>query len=301
MMDEIEVTEIPPLTRGEQTLLDMHSVINVLNVLRCELMLLGTNAAGDEGRLSNGLALCERMLDALAQPERALHEASRIERYEQIVFDEIAASRPPAHARREEADSLGNLRSVFAILKVRAREILARAAAPGRWEPIELGALRAEFVAFFEAVATNSRGRFGVRTNAALQEPADYYIDLKFESATGSQTTMPGEFRDVMRDLIANARKYTKPGGHITAALHDDAQALRFVVVDNGRGIPKDELATVVHYGKRASNVSDVRTLGGGFGLTKAFLVTKQFGGSFRIASALGVGTRIRITIPRPR
>ncbi len=46
--------------------------------------------------------------------------------------------------------------------------------------------------------------------------------------------------------------------------------------------------------------MSDVRTVGGGFGLTKAFLLTKQYGGTFRIASALGVGTRIRIVIPRP-
>ena len=42
------------------------------------------------------------------------------------------------------------------------------------------------------------------------------------------------------------------------------------------------------------------RTMGGGFGLTKAFLVTKQFGGRFWIASEVGVGTRIRIQIPRP-
>jgi hypothetical protein len=43
-----------------------------------------------------------------------------------------------------------------------------------------------------------------------------------------------------------------------------------------------------------------VRTMGGGFGLTKAFLTTKQFGGRFWIASAVGVGTRIRIHVPRP-
>lgn len=40
--------------------------------------------------------------------------------------------------------------------------------------------------------------------------------------------------------------------------------------------------------------------MGGGFGLTKAFLVTKQFGGRFWIRSEIGAGTRIRIEIPRP-
>jgi signal transduction histidine kinase len=40
--------------------------------------------------------------------------------------------------------------------------------------------------------------------------------------------------------------------------------------------------------------------MGGGFGLTKAFMVTKRFGGRFWIASELGRGTRIRIVIPLP-
>jgi signal transduction histidine kinase len=40
--------------------------------------------------------------------------------------------------------------------------------------------------------------------------------------------------------------------------------------------------------------------MGGGFGLTKAFLVTKQFGGRMWIKSELGVGTRITLKLPRP-
>jgi len=43
-----------------------------------------------------------------------------------------------------------------------------------------------------------------------------------------------------------------------------------------------------------------VRTMGAGFGLTKAYYVTKQFGGRMWIASRLGVGTRITLIIPRP-
>jgi signal transduction histidine kinase len=111
---------------------------------------------------------------------------------------------------------------------------------------------------------------------------------------------MPPVFKDVMRDLVANARKYTTPGGHITFAVHESETELRFVVEDTGRGIPAAEIPTVVQFGRRASNVGDVRTMGGGFGLTKAVLVTKQFGGQFWIASEAGLGTRIRIVLPRP-
>jgi signal transduction histidine kinase len=111
---------------------------------------------------------------------------------------------------------------------------------------------------------------------------------------------MPPVLQDVMRDLIANARKYTEPGGEITAGLVDNGKELRFVVADTGRGIPSDEVRQVVEFGKRGSNVDDKETMGGGFGLTKAYLVTRQFGGRIWITSRPGAGTRIAISIPRP-
>ena len=46
--------------------------------------------------------------------------------------------------------------------------------------------------------------------------------------------------------------------------------------------------------------MEDKATMGGGFGLTKAYLVTRQFGGRMWIASRPGAGTRITLSIPRP-
>lgn len=104
--------------------------------------------------------------------------------------------------------------------------------------------------------------------------------------------------REILRDLIANARKYTAPGGQIRVGLHSGPAGIRCMVEDTGRGIPAAEFATVVQFGCRGSNVADVRSHGAGCGLTKAFLVTHQFGGRFWIASELGRGTRIRFWIP---
>ena len=301
-MHEIEITEIPPLSPGEQTLLEMHGLINVLNVLRCELSLLGEDLAHDSRLLGDSLAVCERMLEAVETPESACVEAARCERYERTILGEVEAQVVFARKSRSTAmdESLANLRSIFTILRLRARELLARAAAPGGWEPVALEELRADYVHFLEAVARNSRGRFRMCFNPACKDPSDYYVDLRLEAAVGSAVMIPVGLRDSCRDLIANARKYTPPGGRITVALFADTTLIRILVEDTGRGIPEAELATVMHYGKRASNVGDVRTKGGGFGLTKAFLLTKQFGGRFWIASERGVGTRIRIQIPQP-
>jgi len=302
-MHEVEITEIPPLKPNERSLLAMHTLLNVFNVLRGELALIGLALAHDDALLARSLAVCDEQIASLQDLETALATARLVDAHAAAVFAEIdaaLATRPEKRADPEIAESLANLRSVFAILRVRAREQLARARQPDRWEEFLVADLRRDFLDVFAAFEKNSHGRFHIIYNAALQEPHDYYVDFKIESSAGDRLRMPAVFQDVLRDLVANARKYTAPGGHITAALYEDPAALRLVVEDTGRGIPADELAAVVHYGRRASNVGNVRTMGGGFGLTKAFLATKQFGGRFWLASEVGAGTRVRIHVPRP-
>nr|WP_240544875.1 ATP-binding protein [Ectothiorhodospira shaposhnikovii] len=110
---------------------------------------------------------------------------------------------------------------------------------------------------------------------------------------------MPAVFNDVIRDLVANARKYTPPGGRILSGLDDDGQRIRFVVEDTGVGIPPGQVEDVVKLGFRADNVQNRRTYGGGFGLTKAYWVTQRLQGRMWIDSRLDQGTRIEIQFPR--
>ncbi|MBA3849304.1 MAG: histidine kinase [Opitutus sp.] len=298
---EIEITAIPPLSPDQVSLLDMHSVLNVLNVLHGELYLLGV-ALGDEEVLRPALARGEGIRRDLADPAAALRHAATLGEHEAAVLANVEAALR-AHADKagapEVAESVGNIRSVFQVLGVRAREILARARAPGEWVDVPIEELRTDFRQIFAAIEKNSHGRYRIIYNLARQEHADYYIDFVIESDNQRTVSLPLLFKDVMRDLMANARKYTAPGGTINAGLYETAEKLKFTVQDSGCGIPTGELQTVMHYGKRGSNVASFRTMGGGFGLTKAFFVTKQFGGRFWIRSEVGAGTRIRIEIPR--
>lgn len=84
------------------------------------------------------------------------------------------------------------------------------------------------------------------------------------------------------------------------AAVRDDGKSLHFMVKDTGQGIPEDELERVTQYGYRASNTNQKRTMGGGFGLTKALYVVSQYGGEMWIDSEVDTGTRVTIVIPRP-
>lgn len=301
-LHEVEILSIPPLSPGELSLLDMHSVVNVLTVLRNEVAVLGWILKKDENHLARSLAVCDHLLESLRDHDAALDAARGVEQFEALVVGEVeqlSAELASSAALSTAHETVENIRTVFRILRVRARELLARAADPETWESFDVAVLASEFRKVFAAIEQHSKGRYRILFNPAQQGANDYYVDLRIEAPQGT-VRMPPIFHDVMRDLIANARKYTPPGGHITAGLFEDADALHFVVEDNGRGIHPDEIPKVVEYGRRGSNVGDVRTMGGGFGLTKAFLVTKQFGGRMWIASALGQGTRIRIRIPRP-
>lgn len=301
---EREIREIPPLTARESSLLNLHSVLNVLNVLIGELTLLGHTLAEDDELLEPATQLCWDFQRDLMNPEVALEHARSLPAFHAKIqgFIQTALAQHPARATTDDVrESLDNIESVFAIFEVRAREILARAQAPDAWLEVPVEELRRDFQEVFAAIEKNSHGRYRIIYNLARQQPADYYIDFVIESDSGSTVALPLLFKDIMRDLLANARKYTAPGGTINAGLHETETCLRFSVQDTGCGIPADEIDTIVHYGKRGSNVGHVRTLGGGFGLTKAFLVTKQFGGRFWIRSELSKGTRIRIEIPRPK
>lgn len=302
-MYELEIPDLPPLKPDEQSLLEMHSLLNTLNILRGELTLIGLQLAGDIALLHGGLAICDHLIATLSDRDQGLAAARTTDRHIAAILEESEAAlnrHPGSRAHPEIAESLANLQSVFSILRVRAAELLARAQIPDHWAEFSVTLLQRDFQDVFSAIERNSHGRYRIIYNAAVKESADYYIDFRIESIAGDRIWMPPAFKDVMRDLVANARKYTAPGGRITFAAHESVDELRFVVEDTGRGIPQTEIPTVVQFGRRASNVGDVRTLGGGFGLTKAVFVTKRFGGRLWIASETGVGTRIRIILPRP-
>lgn len=145
----------------------------------------------------------------------------------------------------------------------------------------------------------NAKGRYRIFFNLARKNIGDYYIDLKIDTVNPeSALWIPLRMIDVVRDLTANARKYTAPGGKVAIAIYQSAEEIQVLVEDSGCGIPEAEIERVVEFGYRATNVRDRPTMGGGFGLTKAAWLANHWGGTLSIASALGEGTTVRLTVP---
>lgn len=301
----MEITGSVGLSTGEKSLIDMHSVLNVFNVVTAELGSLSRELGGPaELKL-----LMENVIDtarSLRDPEFARRQVEHIESFIEMIESTVSAAIdavPESVQKVSVRRSRENLRSIFAILRIRAREIIARAASSGVWVWHDIEALKKNFLHVFAAIELNSRGEYRIVYNVAEHEVRDYLVHFEITSVDGDRIEMPAVFQDVMRDLIANSRKYTPPGGRITAGLHGSEDDLRFVVLDTGVGIPAEEIERVVLFGERGRNVIDRPTKGGGFGLTKALHVTQRSGGRMWIDSPVegDRGTRVEIRIPRPR
>ncbi len=291
------------LSVDETTLLDMHSVLNVMNVIVYELMNLG-GALEDCPEIE---ALTDATLGiarTLRDPNEAYRQVANVDGYVTRLRRELARI---FHERGVEGspwyrDRMANLESIFTVLEVRAAELMARHADPDAWVSYPIAQLKESLWTVFRAIEQNSRGGYRIVANLAEHEEGDYLVHLDMTSRFGDVVHMPAVFQDVIRDLLANARKYTPPGGTITAGLHDSGTELRLVVADTGRGIPPDEIQSVVEFGRRGSNTQDRPTRGAGIGLTKAYYVTRKFGGRMFIHSTgvEGEGTRIEIRLPLP-
>ncbi len=297
----MEIIKDVPMSPQDSIMLDMHSFYNVINIISGELQILEM-LSGQDQCMQDCVGLCFKIKDGLTDSDKIVEYAQNIDEHLDFILkrvQELLSSHPHLQNEDDARESVENINSVLNILKVRAQEILARYKAPNKWEKHDLSQLKQNFLDVFEAIARNSKGRYGFVYNIAAWTPKDYFVAFQMESVDGDHIFMPPVFQDVMRDLIANARKYTDPGGKVLAGLLDDGQNLRFSVEDTGMGIPEEEVQRVVDFGFRASNTVERRTMGGGFGLTKAYCVTKQFNGRFWISSKEGQGTRVDIIMPR--
>ncbi len=299
---EIEITEDLALTDKDRRMLDMHSFLNILNVLLGELYLLRLNSGHpDDMAESSRMAevLAAQLADAGTSEQVALDLEALGWKFE-FEFKAILERHPEFERDEAVQESAENIRSVITILRPRIREWHDRRELGNKWVSHPVGMLQESFTNFFAAVEKNSKGRYRIVRNLAAQEERDYVVSLDFQPGSDGQILMPPVFHDVFRDLVANARKYTAPGGVIIAGLVDNNHGIRLAVEDTGRGIPPEELSKVIGFGYRASNVRDIPTKGAGFGLTKAYAATKQFGGRMWLRSQINVGTRVIIEVPRP-
>lgn len=283
--------------------LEMHSVLNVLSVLSGIIQVIQTESE-DESFMSNTLDDIFECAAIITSGEKDRFRPAKFESFSTNIAREISifAKSDNKFAKSAEfSEFQKTFKDVTEVLSIRVDEIKHRMANPDKWETFTIKEFKADFKKFFHAMEQNSHGRFRIIYNVAEQEEKDYLVNFEIASDYDNKIMMPFLFKDVVRDLIANARKYTAPGGSIIIGIAIHNNMLRFVVDDTGFGIPSDEIENVVDFGFRGSNIKQkIRTMGGGFGLTKAYYITKKLNGRMWIDSKIDVGTKVSIEIPLP-
>ena len=104
----------------------------------------------------------------------------------------------------------------------------------------------------------------------------------------------PGRLRQVFINIMDNAIKYSAPGGRITVKLWAGEYKAFVEIIDQGRGIPPEDLENVKTKFYKGSN--SVR--GSGIGLALVDSIMTALDGTLDIKSTLGRGTVVTLGLP---
>ena len=148
-------------------------------------------------------------------------------------------------------------------------------------EPVDLAPMAAHAVEVIAPAA--DQARIAVHTDVA--GPLPLHAD-------------PDQLDRVLMNLLANAVKFTPPGGSVRLHAHREGDEVVLAVADTGMGIPENEQKALFTRFFRASNAVRQAVPGTGLGLAIVSTVVNNHGGRIEVRSAEGAGTTFTIRLP---
>lgn len=295
-------TETPPqLTEAERTSCILHSVQALVGIITYDLTNLATYLDGhDVGALS--LPLATGLLARMRQ-NPSLDDVDRSCTTLLIAVEQDLAQAEIryvcCHEHRQVIErTAARFTDLAAHLRCRLDELKAGGATLEKWRRISADEIRGGVKRFLHAMSEQANNRYGFR----FGKPADkrtYRVDIEVLPEVDGALTLPCMLIDVIRDLVANARKYSEVGTTIKVSIAAEPDSIWLRVSDEGRGILPTDLPYVTAYGRRGENTDSDETVVGGLGLTKARLVATACGGSIAIDSRPGKGTTVELLFPK--
>jgi signal transduction histidine kinase/CheY-like chemotaxis protein len=125
-------------------------------------------------------------------------------------------------------------------------------------------------------------------------------LEMSVELEPGSIVADRGRLRQIVYNLLSNAIKFTPEGGRICVQARWDRSAARIAVIDTGVGIDPADLERIF---EEFSQVGDLkaREAGTGLGLALSRRLAEAHGGTLRVSSDLGAGSRFELYLPESR
>lgn len=107
------------------------------------------------------------------------------------------------------------------------------------------------------------------------------------------------KIQQCLLNIIGNAVKYTPENGRIVVDLEENRDFIIINVRDNGIGIPEKDLPFIFDRFYRVDEARARKTGGTGLGLAISQQIIQLHQGSISVASQLGEGTHVAITLPK--
>jgi len=149
-------------------------------------------------------------------------------------------------------------------------------------EPIDLKQFVGELV---ERISINAEKKQQSLTYTAINQTPVFYSDRD-------------RLEQVLVNVLSNAIKYTAVGGKIEVYSGRIYNEIYVKVVDNGIGIPKENLTRIFERFYRVDKARSRETGGTGLGLAIAKQMMDNMGGNISISSVYGKGTEVTVTLP---
>lgn len=233
-------------------------------------------------RMTLNLATLERELVRLRQElTTATHRQARTERLAalgQTIKEALVRLGATADEKTQLASAPSNRES--------ARELLGRLwtfagnSPPAKREIVALEGLMRSTIKEFSEGAPDGLGR---TAGVAITIDVPSHLSL---------TTEIDSLQLVLRELIANALEAMPSGGKLTATAARQEDGIAIAIHDTGCGMTPEQLA------RACEPFYTTKERGRGLGLVYVVAVVRELGGTFRMESAPGRGTKALVWLP---
>lgn len=102
----------------------------------------------------------------------------------------------------------------------------------------------------------------------------------------------------IVDNLLANALRYTDPGGHVMLRVHPAGEDVELEVTDTGIGIRPEDLPHIFERFWRSEKSRSRATGGAGIGLAIVRELVDAHDGLIDVESTFGVGSSFRVSLP---
>jgi CheY-like chemotaxis protein/anti-sigma regulatory factor (Ser/Thr protein kinase) len=125
-------------------------------------------------------------------------------------------------------------------------------------------------------------------------------LTFRNEQSLSSLRADPRRLKQILVNLLNNAVKFTPESGAVSLEVHANAERdqIEFSVTDNGIGIASDDLPKLFKPFIQIDNSLSRYQEGSGLGLVLILKLTELHGGSVKVESEAGKGSRFTVILP---